>query len=186
MNRPIILASGSPRRHYLLKEAGFEFSVIKTDTDESFPEIPADEVATYLARKKAAGLLNKLQNEILITADTIVVLDGEVMNKPLTEREAIEMLTRLSGKTHTVITGVCIADKDKTVVFDDRTSVTFNTLSIDEIIHYVKNFAPYDKAGAYGAQDWIGMIAIKEIQGSYFNVMGLPIHRVYQVLRDWK
>ncbi len=186
INRPIILASSSPRRQYLMKEAGFEFSIEKPDVEESFPsEMPVDQVAKYLASKKAEFFRPKIQNEIIVTADTVVILFNKILNKPHDRREACEMIASLSGRTHLVMTGVCILSKEKEESFDDTTEVTFQSLTKEEIEFYVDNYKPYDKAGAYGAQDWIGMVAIQKITGSYFNVMGLPIHLVYQHLKHW-
>ncbi len=182
-NRKIILASSSPRRQYLMKEAGFEFTVEKPDVEESFPsELPVEHVAKYLAEKKAEYFRMNMKNEIVVTADTVVILKGSIMNKPADRNEAIAMLNALSGNTHQVMTGVSIISKEKEVSFDDTTEVTFQHLTSDEIEFYVDEYKPYDKAGAYGAQDWIGMVAIQKIKGSYFNVMGLPIHLVYQHL----
>jgi septum formation protein len=182
-NRPLILASSSPRRQYLMKEAGFTFTVEKPDVEESFPtEMPVDQVAKYLAEKKAEYFRPEIKEEIIVTADTVVILEGKILNKPQDRNEAIAMLTALSGKTHLVMTGVSIVSKEKEESFDDTTEVTFVKLSTQQIEYYVDNYKPYDKAGAYGAQDWIGMIAIEKIKGSYFNVMGLPIHKVYQHL----
>jgi len=186
MPPPIILASSSPRRQYLMREAGFDFIVKKPDVEEDFPaHIAVNEVAAFLAKKKAMFFKDKIQNEVVVTADTTVVLGDLLLNKPGDRNEAIEMLQTLSGKTHIVITGVCILSKEKEIIFDDRTEVTFVTLTRNEIEFYIDNYKPYDKAGAYGAQDWFGMIAIEKIKGSYFNVMGLPIHRVYQHLVNW-
>jgi septum formation protein len=181
--RPLILASSSPRRQYLMKEAGFNFTVEKPDVEESFPpEMPVDQVAKYLASKKAEFFRPKLQNEVIVTADTVVILDNKILNKPLHRQEAIEMLSLLSGNVHLVVTGVCILSKEREESFDDTTEVCFKRLTAKEIEYYVDAYKPYDKAGAYGAQDWIGMVAIEKITGSYFNVMGLPIHKVYQHL----
>ncbi len=182
-NRKIILASSSPRRQYLMKEAGFDFTVEKPDVEENFPsELPIEQVAKYLAEKKAEYFRLNMKNEIVVTADTVVILKGSIMNKPSDRNEAIAMLNALSGNTHYVMTGVCIMSKEREFSFDDTTEVTFQELTASEIEFYVDTYKPYDKAGAYGAQDWIGMIAIKKIKGSYFNVMGLPIHLVYQHL----
>jgi septum formation protein len=186
INRPIILASSSPRRHYLMKEAGFSFRVKPPDADESFPpDIPVEQVARYLAMKKAESFRPSIQQEIVVTADTVVILDNEILNKPADRTEAMGMLQKLSGKTHRVITGVCIFSAEKEECFDDTTAVTFSVLTEKEIAHYVDHYKPYDKAGAYGAQDFIGMIAIEKINGSYFTVMGLPIHKVYRILINW-
>lgn len=185
-NRPIILASGSPRRQYLMKESGFEFTVEKSGIDESFPaNMPLHQVARYLAEKKAEYFRPKMRDEIIVAADTVVILRDTIMNKPLDRAEGIHMLSELSGQTHRVITGVAIFSKEKEESFDDTTLVTFKSLTRQEIEYYVDTYQPYDKAGAYGAQDWIGMVAIAKIEGSYFNVMGLPIHKVYQHLVNW-
>lgn len=186
MKHPLILASSSPRRQYLMHEAGFNFTVEKPDVEESFPDdLPVEQVARYLANKKAEYFRKDLHNQIIVTADTVVILDGEIMNKPADRKEAITMLLRLSGKTHLVMTGVCILSAEKEESFDDTTEVTFRKLTLEEIEFYVDQYKPYDKAGAYGAQDFIGMIAIEKIKGSYFNVMGLPIHKVYEHLKSW-
>jgi septum formation protein len=186
LTRPLIVASSSPRRQYLMKEAGFTFTVEKPDVDESFPEdLPVDQVAKYLAEKKAEYFRLTMKDEVVITADTVVIFQNKILNKPLDRIEAIGMLSELSGNTHTVMTGVCILSKEKEISFDDLTEVTFQSLTLQEIEFYVDHYKPYDKAGAYGAQDWIGMVAIQKIVGSYFNVMGLPIHKVYQHLIGW-
>lgn len=182
-SRSLILASGSPRRQYLMKEAGFQFEIRPSYADESFPvSMPVQFVPSYLAEKKAKTLQDQITDEVVITADTVVILGGEIMNKPANRDEAVLMLNRLSGNSHMVITGVCLLDKSKAEIFDDRTKVTFKKLTSEEIAFYVDTYKPYDKAGAYGAQDWIGMVAIERIVGSYFNVMGLPIHKVYKRL----
>jgi len=169
-----------------MKEAGFQFRVEKPDTDESFPpDLPLDQVARYLAEKKAEYFRLTMKDEIIVTADTIVIIENSIINKPEDRNEAIRMLSMLSGKTHLVVTGVCILSQEKEESFDDTTEVTFQALSTEEIEYYVDHYKPYDKAGAYGAQDWIGMVAIQKIVGSYFNVMGLPIHKVYQHLVSW-
>jgi septum formation protein len=184
--RSIILASSSPRRQYLMKEAGFTFTVEKPDVEEDFPAmLPAEQVARYLAAKKAEYFRLKMHDEIIVTADTVVILNNTIMNKPQDRAEAIKMLSDLSGQTHKVMTGVCILSKEREETFDDTTEVTFVKLTPAEIEFYVDTYKPYDKAGAYGAQDWIGMVAIDKITGSYFNVMGLPIHKVYQHLKNW-
>jgi len=182
----LILASSSPRRQYLLKEAGFEFRIEKPDVEESWPaELPIHQVARYLAEKKAEYFRPTMKEEVIVAADTVVIIDNQIINKPGDRTEAISMLSALSGRTHTVMTGVCIISREREESFDETTLVTFQHLTQDEIAHYVDNFRPYDKAGAYGAQDWIGMVAIQRIEGSYFNVMGLPIHLVYQHLKNW-
>jgi septum formation protein len=169
-----------------MKEAGFAFTVEKPDVDESYPaELSPDQVAKYLAEKKAEFFRLSMNDEIVLTADTVVLLENRILNKPGNRNEALTMLGDLSGRTHEVITGVCILSKEKEISFDDTTEVTFQKLSEQEIEFYVDNYKPFDKAGAYGAQDWIGMVAIQKIVGSYFNVMGLPIHKVYQHLTSW-
>jgi septum formation protein len=183
ISKPLLLASSSPRRQYLMKEAGFTFTVAHPDIDESFPgDMVLEEVPTYLARKKAQALLPNVKDEIILASDTVVILGNKILNKPLDRTEAISMLSSLSGNTHTVITAVCLLSKTKEDLFDDRTQVTFRKITKEEIEFYVDNYKPYDKAGAYGAQDWIGLTAIEKINGSYFTVMGLPMHRVYERL----
>lgn len=184
----IVLASNSPRRKELLSgiDVKYEFRMLP-DIDESYPEtISADEVAEYLAEKKASAYLPELkEDELLITADTIVLLDGMVIGKPVDEADAIRMLQLLSDRTHRVITGVCLASKKKQVVFSDTAHVTFGKLNDEVIKYYVSNYRPYDKAGAYGVQEWIGYVAVERIEGSYFNVMGLPIFKVYKELKQF-
>jgi septum formation protein len=182
----LILASSSPRRQYLMTEAGFKFRIEKPDVEESWPSgLPIHHVARYLAEKKAEYFRPSMKHEVIVAADTVVIIDDQIINKPGDRDEAIRMLTQLSGRTHSVMTGVCIISQGREESFEDTTLVTFQELSQQEIAHYVDNFRPYDKAGAYGAQDWIGMVAIQKIEGSYFNVMGLPIHLVYQHLKNW-
>jgi len=179
-----LLASKSPRRHYLLKELGLDFEVRTKEVDESFPEqLKAAEIPLYLCEKKAAAFDEELtDNTIVITADTIVWLDGHVLNKPQNFNDAVRMLQLLSGKMHEVYTGVCLKSKHKTTSFVALTKVYFKELSLEEIEFYIRNYNPYDKAGAYGAQEWIGYIAIDRIEGTYFNVMGLPVRELYEAL----
>ncbi|MFM8741334.1 MAG: Maf family protein [Cytophagales bacterium] len=185
-SRPLILASSSPRRHYLMKEAGFEFSIQSPNVDESFPsDMPLENIPTYLAEKKARALEKHINNQIIVASDTVVILGDKVLNKPANHAEAIAMLEALSGQTHVVITGVCLLSKEKIDCFDDRTEVTFKKLTRGEIDYYVDTHKPFDKAGAYGAQDWLGMVGIKKISGSYFTVMGLPMHKVYEHLQKF-
>ncbi len=220
-SRSLILASSSPRRQFLLKEAGFTFKVDPPNIDESFSaSMKVEEVPMYLAEKKAKALLSKIKDEIIIASDTVVILGEAILNKPVDRNDAIKMLTALSGKTHLVITGVCLLCKKKIISFDDRTEVTFAKLAPSEIEFYIDKFKPFDKAGAYGAQDCLpagmnpcskeeisflesihkldlidksisssqaglGMIGVEKINGSYFTVMGLPIHRVYQELQKF-
>lgn len=179
----ILLGSQSPRRRELMKLLDIPFTSISLNADESFPnDLVAEEIAEYLAEKKS--LMYSLKpNELLITADTIVWIDNQVLNKPSDAKEAITMLNHLSGKAHYVYTGVCIRTFLHKFVFSDATKVYFNSLSDKEIEYYVSRYKPYDKAGGYGVQEWIGAVAISKIEGSYFNVMGLPIHLVYQHLK---
>ncbi len=181
----IILASNSPRRKELLEGLGIEYKV-KTlpDVDESYPEtLIGEQIPLFIARKKAEAYIGTIEdNELIITADTIVWLDGKVLGKPEDSANAKEMLASLSGKTHQVMTGVCITTKDIRKEFVSVTDVTFNTLSPEEIDYYVINYKPFDKAGAYGIQEWIGYIGVQSISGSYFNVVGLPIQRLYREL----
>lgn len=179
----IILASRSPRRQIILTEAGIDFIVKPVDVSEDYHSmLPAKDVAKFLAEKKARQFPFLKKNEIVIAADTTVIKNGTILGKPQNASEATTMLSSLSGKIHDVITGVCIKSKDKMVSFDDDTRVYFRTLTDEEIEYYVSNFEPFDKAGAYGIQEWIGMIGIRKIEGSYFNVMGLPVHKVYSAL----
>lgn len=179
-----ILASKSPRRQFLLKELGLNFTVHTKDVDESFPEsLKAQDIPLYLCKKKAEAFdVDIAENTIVITADTIVWIEAQVLNKPENYDDAVRMLKKLSGKMHEVYTGVCLKSKNKTVAFYALTKVYFKELSDFEIDFYVKNYNPYDKAGAYGAQEWIGYIAVEKIEGSYFNVMGLPVKEVYEQL----
>lgn len=184
-NHKILLASQSPRRQELLKLIDLHFTVYtKPDIPEDFPQkMPYGEVAPYLAKQKAQAYTTDLSdNQIIITADTIVAIDNQILNKPANEAEATEMLELLSGKNHEVITGVCITSKTKQKCFSESTTVEFKNLTSNEINYYINNYKPFDKAGAYGIQEWIGAIGIKKIEGSYFNVMGLPIQLLYRQL----
>ncbi|MCA8830267.1 Maf family nucleotide pyrophosphatase [Hymenobacter pini] len=181
----LVLASNSPRRRQLLTELGLTYEIRLREVDESFPShLVRSEVAEYLAAHKAAAYAADLApDELVITADTIVCLNNDVLNKPADEAEAVQMLQRLQGRAHDVYTGVCLLHGDgRRVVFSDQTRVHFRPLSLPEIEHYVQQYHPLDKAGAYGAQDWIGMVAVTRLEGSYFNVMGLPVHRVWEEL----
>jgi septum formation protein len=185
-NYNIILASQSPRRLEMLKMACINFqTVVRPDLSEDFPsDMPVSEIPGFLALQKLSAysdLWSKSGN-IVITADTIVTLGGKVLNKPSGHDEAIDMLTLLSGKTHEVITGVAIKSSHKEVVFASTTQVSFKKLTFEEISYYVTNYKPFDKAGAYGIQEWIGLVGIGTISGSYFNVVGLPVDRVYEEL----
>lgn len=182
----IILASNSPRRKELLSGLGIQYEV-KTlpDIDESYPEgLDGMEIPAFIARFKADAYREVMQtDELIITADTIVWLDGNVMGKPKDAEEAREMLCSLSGQTHQVITGVCLTTAVYQKAFATMTDVTFATLSEEEIAYYVERYSPMDKAGSYGIQEWIGFIGVESISGSYFNVMGLPIQRLYTELK---
>jgi len=181
----IILGSASPRRKELLSDIGVRFSIQTTDQEETFlTTIKEEEIAEFLSRQKSEFLSGNLQqNDLLITADTIVSFNNELLNKPKNKEEAFKTLNKLSGNTHKVITGVCLKSKNKEIVFSATTLVTFKALSEDEIHHYINKYNPYDKAGAYGIQDWIGKIGIININGSYTNVVGLPISELYQHLK---
>lgn len=182
----IILASNSPRRRELLSGLGIDYEVkILPGIDESYPEnLTGEEIPMYIAREKADAYRPSIKpDELIITADTIVCLEGEVLGKPKDESDACRMLRLLSGRTHQVITGVCITTAEMQRTFAATTDVTFDTLSEEEITHYVNNYRPMDKAGAYGVQEWIGFIGVTRLEGSYFNVMGLPIQRLYKELK---
>jgi septum formation protein len=186
LNKPLILASSSPRRQQLMRNAGFEFTVKVKDTNEDFSKtMPAKEVPAYLARKKAEAFRQELDNEIVLTADTIVVIENEILNKPKDALEASEMLRKLSGRQHQVITGVCLMTQENIETFIDTTEVFFRELTDFEIDYYIKTCRPFDKAGAYGVQDFIGMVGIPRMEGSYFTVMGLPVHKVYEALSKY-
>lgn len=183
-NKKIILGSASPRRQELLKLLGVDVEIRVGNTDESYQaNLFPEKIAEFLAIQKSDALKNTIKaNEILITADTIVVKKGKILNKPKDEQEAFEMLSFLSDDMHEVITGVCISNNEKKEVFSVNTKVFFKKLTKQEIDFYIKEYKPFDKAGAYGIQEWIGLIGIKRITGSYFNVVGLPIAKLYQKL----
>jgi len=182
----IILASKSPRRKELLKLLDLNFKVEVPEVDEVFPEaLDADEVAEYLANLKANAFNNIEANKIVITADTVVILDKQILGKPKDISEAAKMLKNLSNRSHKVMTGVCIKSKDKTVSFSNTTKVFFKQLTSSEINYYIENYKPFDKAGSYGIQEWIGAIGISKIEGSYFNVVGLPIYQLYKNLKEY-
>jgi septum formation protein len=178
----LLLASQSPRRRALLKELGFPVKIVQApNIEEIFPDhLKAGEIPVYLAELKAKAFTEPITNDhMLITADTIVWLHNEVIGKPKDREDAIKMLRKLSGNKHQVFTGICLKYKNKTHLFCDETCVYFRNLSDEEITHYVDCCKPFDKAGAYGVQDWIGIVGVERIEGSYFNVMGLPTHRLY-------
>lgn len=182
-----ILGSQSPRRQELMTLMGIPFEVRVSDVEENFSEnMDVRAVAEFLAIKKANSLIPTLQeHEILITADSTVICNNAIYNKPADEQDAIRILKELSGKKHEVITGVWIGDKNLGESFSEKTYVTFSPLSHDKIEYYIKNYQPFDKAGAYGIQDWFGLTCVTEIQGSYTNVMGLPTHLVYEKLQKY-
>lgn len=181
----IILASRSPRRQQLLRELGLKFDVVIKEYAETYPEsLVGEEIAKYVAHQKAVSFKNEISdNEIVITADTIVWCNNKVLGKPLNSDDAIRILKEISGNAHEVITGVCLFSSFKEKIFSVSTKVTFDTLSGEEISYYVDKFKPYDKAGAYGIQEWIGIAACSHIEGSYFNVVGLPVQRLYKELQ---
>lgn len=182
----LILASNSPRRKALLAGIDLPFEVhTLPDIDESFPEeIPHESVAEFLACKKAAAYASQLKEDaLLITADTVVLLHRKVIGKPRDKEEAVRMLQELSGETHRVITGVCLTTRRRQKSFSAVSNVTFGALSDEEIAYYVEKYAPLDKAGGYGVQEWIGYVAVKHIEGSYYNIMGLPIYQLYRELK---
>ena len=181
----VILASGSPRRRELMAGLGVNYEVrILPDVDESYPDtLQGEEIPLYIAKEKADAYIPMMQpDELIITADTIVWLDGKVLGKPRDREDALQMLRTMSGRTHGVFTGVCITTTDWQRSFTAQTEVRFATLSEDEIIYYVDNFKPMDKAGAYGVQEWIGFIGVENISGSYYNIMGLPVQKLYREL----
>jgi len=181
----ILLASQSPRRKELLSSLGFDFEVVKIDCEEILPgNIKIGEAAAYLSELKANAFRNLLEGEVLLTADTVVANDNKILGKPKDENEAKEMLQSLSGKTHQVYTGITIKTLDKTITETDVADVEFDEVSDEEIDFYIKNYKPFDKAGSYGVQEWLGMSKIKKINGSFYTIMGLPTHLVYKILKE--
>ena len=181
----LILASNSPRRKELLAGLGVPFEVrVLQDIDEHYPEnLPVNEVARYIAKEKADAYRRIVAaDELIITADTVVIVGDEILGKPVDEADAVRMLKLLSGHTHQVMTGVCLLTAEKERCFDVTTDVTFKALTDEEIHYYVNHYRPFDKAGAYGIQEWIGYIGVTGLNGSYYNVMGLPVQRIYQEL----
>jgi septum formation protein len=188
VNYKIILASNSPRRKELLAGLDIDFEVrVLQGIDESYPaDLPTRQIAEFISQKKAAAYRETMAaDELVITADTIVVLGNEVMGKPKDEADACRMLRELSGNTHQVITGVTLTTRERQQSFSVLTDVTFKTLSDDEIHYYVTHYRPFDKAGSYGIQEWIGYVGVTQLNGSYFNVMGLPVQRIYEALRTF-
>lgn len=187
MKYKIILASGSPRRHQLMRDAGFDFEVRLKSIEEIYPEtLPAEEIPEYLSCLKASAFRSELtKDELLVTADTIVCLGAKTLGKPHNRENAIEMLHQLSGQKHRVVTGVCLTTVEKQQTFSVFTDVYFKELTEEEIVYYVDHYKPFDKAGAYGIQEWIGYIGIERIDGSFYNVMGLPVQKLYETLKNF-
>jgi septum formation protein len=186
IHKKLILGSQSPRRSQLLAEAGYDFEVRISDVDECLaPDLEAEKQAEHLATKKAMALSKTLTStEVLLTADTVVILDHKIYNKPTDYADAVRILSELADRTHTVTTGVCIITLQERISFTVSTLVTFDSLDMGEINYYIDRFKPFDKAGAYGVQDWIGLCKVRKIEGSYSNVMGLPMWEVYGSLKN--
>ncbi|MGB0882230.1 MAG: Maf family nucleotide pyrophosphatase [Vicingaceae bacterium] len=184
ISKNIILASKSPRRQNLLKELGFDFEIKTKEIEEVYPSgLQREQVAVFLSELKASAFKNELsENDVVLTSDTIVCLKDEIIGKPIDREDSVKMLGKLSGNKHEVITSVTLTSQKKQCTFYDVTEVYFKTLTTQEIEYYVDNYEPFDKAGSYGIQEWIGYIGIEKINGSYFNVMGLPVKRVYDEL----
>jgi septum formation protein len=189
-----ILASQSPRRKQLLAWADLSFEVIVSEADETYPEeMGVEEVPVHIAKRKALAVQEKIAKELIahqgkwiIAADTIVVLDNEIIGKPVDREDAIKILTKLSGKKHRVITGVCLIKDQESQSFSETTMVHFHTLTLEQITYYIDQYQPYDKAGAYGIQDWIGVVGIQGIEGDFYNVMGLPVSKLLSYLPTTK
>lgn len=185
LNYHLILASKSPRRQELLRSLGFDFEIRTREADESFDSnMEVTKVAQYLAEKKSIAFGELTKKELLITSDTTVVAGRHILNKPSDKAEATAMLRTLSNDKHKVITGVCLRSAARTITFSETTEVHFRELTSEEIEHYINHYRPMDKAGAYGIQEWIGMIGIKKITGDYYNVMGLPTYQLYRHLKE--
>lgn len=185
MYRKIYLASKSPRRQELLKLMGIKYELLIKDVDESYPtDLNLEDVATYISKKKADAFDLPIDG-VLITSDTVVIVGEELLGKPKDEEDAFVMLKKLNDRSHKVITGVTLKDADKTFSFSDLTEVSFSNLTDEQLWFYIKNYQPLDKAGAYGIQDWIGMVGVKSIKGSYTNVMGLPTEKLFKHLNEF-
>ena len=181
----VILASGSPRRQQFFKDLDIDFTIQLKEVEEVYPkELKGSEITDFLADLKSKAFTNLSENDVLITSDTIVWLDGKALGKPTDKADAFAMLSALSGKKHEVITSISIKSKHFQKIINDTTIVSFNNITDDEINYYIKNYKPFDKAGGYGIQEWIGFIAINKIEGSYFNVVGLPVHKLYKELMN--
>ncbi|TXD51746.1 MULTISPECIES: Maf-like protein [unclassified Polaribacter] len=181
----VILASKSPRRQQFFKDLEIDFTIQLKEVEEIYPqELKGTQITDFLADLKSKAFTDVSEKDILITSDTIVWLENKALGKPKDAQEAFKMLRSLSNKTHEVITSICIKNKDFHKIINDVTTVSFKEISNDEINYYIKNYKPFDKAGGYGIQEWIGFIAITSIEGSYFNVVGLPVHKLYKELMD--
>ncbi|SIQ30716.1 MULTISPECIES: Maf family nucleotide pyrophosphatase [Chryseobacterium] len=181
----LLLASQSPRRKELLSSLGFDFEVVKIDCEEIIPEnIKIEESAAYLSDLKAEAFRNLEEGEVLLTADTVVAIDNLILGKPKDEADAFKMLQNLSGRTHQVYTGITIKTAEKTITETDVADVTLDKVSDEEITYYIQNYKPFDKAGSYGVQEWLGMAKITSLTGSYYTIMGLPTHLVYKILKE--
>lgn len=186
LQKPLILASNSPRRKQLLNDAGFDFTVEVLPTDETFPiTLPAEQVADYISKGKADMFRGIRPDAIVLTADTIVVADHEILGKPADRAEAFKMLEMLSARSHTVITSVSLLSENTIQTVSDIAAVTFSALEEWEIKHYIEQYKPFDKAGSYGIQEWIGMVGVQKIEGSFYTIMGLPVHIVYKLLKPY-
>ena len=184
----IVLASKSPRRQELLKGLGVEFAILTKEVDESYPSrLPLIDVAPFLSLKKAKAFEDAElpDNYMVITADTVVIVENEILGKPKDRADAVRMINELSGKVHKVVTGVTVHTKEKTKTFSVVSKVTFETLDNQEVSYYIDNLKPYDKAGAYGVQEWIGYVGVSNVEGSYYTVMGLPTQKLYKVLKEF-
>lgn len=185
-NKNILLGSQSPRRLELLKGLGLEFSVVKIESDETYPhDLVREEITEHISKNKAEAYINLQPNEILITADTLVWLDNLVLGKPVDEEDAFQMIERMAGKTHEVFTSVTLKSTKKNITFSETTQVHLDEFTHEEIRYYIQNFKPFDKAGAYGIQDWLGYAKISNINGCYYNVMGLPLRKLYRELIEF-
>src|SRR5690606_8068199 len=185
-NKKILLGSQSPRRQELLKGLGLDFSIVRIDTDETYPhDLVREEITEFISTNKSEAYENLQPNEVLITADTLVRLDKLVLGKPANEQEAFEMIESMAGKIHEVFTSVTIKTVEKIITFSEKTEVHFDEFSPEEIHYYIQNFRPFDKAGAYGIQDWLGYAKISKINGCYYNVMGLPLRKLYLELQEF-
>lgn len=181
----LLLASQSPRRKELLSNLGFDFEVVKIDCEEIVPEhIKVGESAAYLSELKADAFRKLEEGEVLLTADTVVAIDNQFLGKPIDKEHARQMLKLLSGKTHQVYTGITIKTLDKTITETDVADVEIDDLTDEEIEYYIQNYKPFDKAGSYGIQEWLGMAKIKRMNGSFYTIMGLPTHLVYKILKE--